>query len=205
MVKLAMTIAKETNPSLQSLTLQDSASFPCKLPNGKNYRVNSTDYELFFYQKSYYDKRYGATLINPVLRTLYEQSKSFFLNPDKKPNEFNFMEPVLQEQLMPLYKKTNTWKEFADAISEIWPEKKCTAVYIWLKTALSSICNAVSFAGQDWEIILSDENRITYEIVQKGGNRTRKNKSKNRIKFSKLYEYPPPSEYLMMDWLLPRK
>ncbi len=206
MVKLAMTIAKETNPQLQSLTLQDSASFPCKLSNGKYYRVNSTDYDMFFYKQSYYEKRYGATLINPTLRKLYEETIPNFSNPDNKSVEFDFLEPTLQEQLDSVYKQTTTWKEFADAISEIWPEKKCTVVYIWLKTALSRICNSVSFAGQDWEITLSDKNMVKYEILQKGGKRTRKNinryESNKKTKLFKIFEYPPPSEYLAMDWVL---
>lgn len=199
MVKLAMTVAKEKQSELEILKLQDSASFPCLLPNDKYYQVNSTDYDLFFYQQSYYEKRYGAILINPDLRRLYEDKKKHFTDPTKKPSEFDFLETKLHEQMTPLYQTSSTWKEFADKLSNIWKEKKCTAVYLWLKTALSKIFDSVSFAGQDWYIVLNSEHIISYKKIQNGGRQTRKQR---RIKTIDIHQYPSPEEYLKMNWYM---
>ncbi len=201
MAKLAMTIAKEKNPNLQILKLQDSASFPCLLPDRKYYQVNSTDYDLFFYQQAYYEKRFGAILVNPVLRKLYQESKTNFVNLDKKPDTFDFFEPKLAEQLVPLYSKTKTWKEFADEVSTKWKDNKCTILYIWLKSALSVIFDSVSFAGQDWQIHLGSEHYIPYKKIQgqSGGKYTRKTRKNMHIK---IHQYPSPSEYLAMNWAI---
>jgi hypothetical protein len=199
MAKLAMTIAKEKNPKLQVLKLQDSASFPCLLPNGKYYQVNSTDYDLFFYQQSYYEKRFGAILVNPIMRKLYQESKINFDNLDKKPYSFDFLETKLTEQLLPLYNDTKTWKEFANEVSTKWKDNKCTIIYIWLKSALSVIFDSVSFAGQDWQIHLGSEHYIPYKKIQgqSGGKYTRKTRKNMQIK---IHQYPSPSEYLAMNW-----
>lgn len=197
MGKLAMTIAKECNPNLKVLTLQDSASFPCQLPDGKFYQVNSAEYELFFYQKAYYDRRYNAILVNPVLRSMYEQCKANFTNPDKKPAEFDFLEPTLNSFLQPLYTSTKTWKEFIDTFSETWKhEKKCKLAYIWLKTALLKLFNNVSFSGQVWEIHLTSEHTIPYTKIKVGGKYTRNPKKTAQFGLP----YPAPREYLAMDW-----
>jgi hypothetical protein len=197
MGKLAMTIAKELNPNLKVLTLQDSASFPCELPDGKMYQVNSADYELFFYQKAYYDRRYSAILVNPILRSMYEDYKANFTNPEKKPADFDFLEPTLNKVLQPLYMSTKTWKEFIDAISESWKhEKKCKLVYLWLKTALLKVFNNVSISGQAWEIHLTSEHTVPYTKVKVGGKYTRKSKRTNHIGLP----YPAPRDYFAMDW-----
>lgn len=183
MVHIAITIAKEINPALTTIELLDNATFQCKLPNGKPAPMSHTDYDLAFYQKSYYEKRYGAILINPTFEEQYQKSKNGFTDPFMKPDFYNFGTIGHNVELIELYKETTTWKEFFDKISEKYKEQKCLVLVPWLKDALMKIMNRVSYSGQEWKINVETHIPVeyTFEEVQYGGmQRTRKN-NKARI------------------------
>jgi len=194
MVHLGITIAKEYNSKLEYLELNDSASFDCILPDDKKVAMNATDHDIAFYQQSYYEKRYGAVLIDAKLNEEYENDKKRFIDKAKKPPLFDFMNNDIEKELMPLYSSSETWKEFFDKINEIYKKKKCSVVSVWLKSALLHIFNNRSYSGLNWSIDIRNMPYIRYEErkLVKSGGRSRKQK--------KYVREPYLPEILAMDW-----
>lgn len=195
MVGLGITIAKEYNSNLKFLELDDNASFKCVLPDGQKIAISSTDYDMAFYQQSYYEKRYGAELINSVFKKDYKEDIKAFNDKTKKPLVFDFKNKDIKEELMPLYSSSETWKEFFDKINKKYNKNKCTVIYIWLKSALSYIFkHHINYSGMEWIIDVEKIPTIVYEereLVKSGGS-TRKNK--------KYVKEPYLPEILAMDW-----
>ena len=75
MVNLAFTIIREISPQIKYVTLDDKSDFTCELPNNKIVGISMMLYELAFSQQSYYEKRFGAYLKNPILQLLYQEGK----------------------------------------------------------------------------------------------------------------------------------
>lgn len=195
MVHLGITIAKEINSNLKTLELKDSASFKCKLPNGRLIAMNSTEHDIAFYQQSYYEKRYKAELLNNTLQKNYKENIKNFDDPSKKPLEFNFENNDIEKELLPLYNSSTTWKEFFHKINDKYGKKKCTVVEVWIKSALLHILNDNIYSGQNWKIDVKDIPIIRYEervLLKSGGRRTRK--------MEKYIEEPTIPEILEMDW-----
>jgi len=194
MVQLGITIAKEINPTLQTLELEDSASFDCILPDKSKIAMSSTDHDIAFYQKSYYEKRYGAVLINDMLRKKYIDDMKGFYDSSKKPKLFDFKNHDIEEELLPLYNISENWKEFFDAINTKYGNKKCTVVVVWIKSALRYVFNDRIYSGLDWKIDVNNIPKITYEerVLEKNGGGTRK---KERYEKKSML-----GKILEMDW-----
>ena len=174
MVQLGITIAKEINSTLDILELEDDASFDCELPDESKIAMSSTDHDIAFYQQSYYEKRYGAILINDTLREEYNNDIKGFNDPSKKPIIFDFKNNEIEKELLPLYNSSKTWKEFFDKINKKYDKKKCTVVVLWLKSALRHIFNNKIYSGQDWKIDVKKIPKIIYEervLLKSGGTR----------------------------------
>lgn len=194
MVQVGITIAKEINSNLHYLELEDSASFDCILPDNSKIAMNSTDHDIAFYQKSYYEKRYGAILINDTLREEYTKDMKGFYEAAKKPLEFDFKSREIEEELVPLYNSSDNWKEFFDKINEKYGNKKCTVTVLWIKSALLHIFNNRLYSGLNWKIDLSKIPKISYEerVLTTSIGGTRKNvKCVKRSTIGKILE---------MDW-----
>lgn len=195
MVGLGITIAKEYNTKLKYLELEDNASFKCVLPDGQKIAMNSTDHDIAFYQKSYYEKRYGAVLINSDFKKDYDEDIEAFSDKTKKPLLFDFKNNDIEKELMPLYTSSETWKDFFNKINDKYDKKKCTVVAVWLKSALLHIFkHHINYSGMEWKIDVKKIPTIVYEereLVKVGGS-TRKNK--------KYVKEPYLPEILDMDW-----
>ncbi len=193
MTNLGITIAKEINYELEFLELQDSASFECKLPDGSLKSVNSTFHDLAFYQQSYYEKRYGAKLINEKIQKQYEEDKKGFTDPLQKPKVFDFGTPEIDMVLGPMYKDSKTWKEFFEKIHKKFGKEKCTVISMWISGAIVKIMNN-SYSGQIWHIPIEKVEGVKYKVkrIAMGGGSvsTRKNKKKEAN----------PIEMYTMDW-----
>lgn len=194
MVQLGITIAKEINPSLQYLELEDSASFDCMLPENSKIAMNATDHDIAFYQQSYYEKRYGAILLNDSLNEEYNKDMKGFYDTSKKPPIFDFKSREIEDELLPFYNSSKNWKEFFDIINKKYGNKKCTVVVVWLKSALLHILNNRIYSGQNWKIDVAKIPNIPYEerVLLKtiGGTR----KTTKYVKRSTL------GDILTMDW-----
>ena len=193
MVHLGITIAKEINPQLEFLELEDSASFDCMLPDGTKIAMNSTEHDMAFYQKSYYEKRYGAILINDRLMEQYTKDMEGFYDTSKKPLHFDFKNNDIEEELLPLYISSENWKEFFDKINKKYGNKKCTVVVLWIKSALRYIFNDRIYSGLDWKIDVNKIPKIVYEerVLETTGGTRKKKKYVKRSMLGRIFE---------MDW-----
>lgn len=161
MTNLGITIAKLASKKLKYLELLDNAKFPCTLPDGSKHDVNMTDHDLAFYQMSYYEKRYGAFLLNSQEQPFYEGSKRYFSDTLRKPPNFHFFNLEFSRELRPLYDQTKTWKEFFDKINNIYGVHKCEVIHPWIKNALQLIMGKL-YSGQKWIIDISKIHDIPY-------------------------------------------
>jgi folate-dependent tRNA-U54 methylase TrmFO/GidA len=82
------------------------------LPDKSKIAMSSTDHDIAFYQQSYYEKRYKAVIINDILRKKYKNDMEGFYDESKKPLDFDFKNNDIEEELLPIYKSSKTWKEF---------------------------------------------------------------------------------------------
>lgn len=202
MVHLGITIVKEINSNLEYLELEDSASFNCMLPDGQKIAMNATDHDIAFYQQSYYEKRYNASIINDKIKEEYENNIKGFYDKEKKPLLFDFKNKDIKEELMPLYNSSETWKDFFDMINKKYKKHKCTVVYVWLKSALLHILNDRIYSGLNWKIDVNKIPTIIYEereLVKVGGKLGGKLGGSTR-KHKKYVKGPYLPEILDMDW-----
>jgi hypothetical protein len=177
MVNLGITIIRKIAPHIQYIRLEDMSDFPCKFDNGSVVGISMMLYELAFYQQAYYERRFGAYLLNDTMRKMYEDYKSGFL--EHLPNDFSFNNKDLEDILRPLYLESKNWKEFFDKVHEL--PNVCQILFPWYRSAMMIIFKGVSFERQVWYIDLKNNSHIfpvEYTVLkeQKGGKRkTRKN------------------------------
>ena len=177
MVNLGFTIIRKIAPHIQYIRLEDMSDFPCDIDNGRTVGISMILYELAFYQQAYYERRFGAYLINDTMRKMYQDYKSGFLEP--LPKDFSFNNRDLEGILRPLYLESKNWKDFFDKVHEL--PNVCQILFPWYRTAMMIIFKGVSFERQVWYIDFKNNSHIfpvqyTILISQKGGKRkTRKN------------------------------
>ena len=189
MVNLLFTLIKERLPQVKYIELDDNSEFPCIITadhdKEKTIAISLALYELAFHQETWYERHFGATLLNKALRDLYKKNGFY----EKKPEKFDFTHSLLQTKLDSIYESTLTWKEFFEEIYKY--KDRCKLLIPWYKRALLSIMGNVSFEGQKWIIYLSNDKikDISYTIVTSGGA-IKKNKTiKSRRNILKLYDY----------------
>jgi hypothetical protein len=176
MILLSFTIARNLNPNLLGVVLDDESGFMCTLPNGNSIQVAMKDFHLAFHESTWYEYYFDAKMIRD--NTLYTELKLNFKNSEYKPPYFDFRNSELQDILQPLYESTNTWREFFDLIAQTFGSKKCAIVYPWLKSALYTIFDNQSiFESIKWYINFDENTKknktphihfISYSL-QKGG------------------------------------
>ena len=188
MVSLAFTFLRKYMPQIKYITLSDNSNIPCKLKNGDTVGVSLAEHQLIFHQKTWYERYFNAILINEDMRTLYEKYKENF---KKKPGEFDFKNPNLNEILRPILDSSPSWKDFFDYLDAL--PNKCEIIYLWYPDALSIIFNNISFASQRWRIDLSTIEDVEYKNKQTGGSSTKSRKTR------KIKEYPPYLEHISYD------
>ena len=165
MVQLAFTLLREEVPPVRFVELDDNSEFPCLLEGGKQAGISLALYELAFHQSTWYERHFGAELKNEVLKSLYK--KDGFHAP--KPPVFDFKHPVLNEELSPLYRRTDTWALFFEELYKL--EGKCKLMLPWYKEALTAILGGISFADQVWRIPLTGPLVDYSPVPTKGGSR----------------------------------
>jgi hypothetical protein len=194
MINLAFTILREIAPDIQYIELDDESDFTCTLPNGKTVGISMTLHDLLFYQKAYYEKRFGAYLKDPDLREEYQEYKKGF--QAQLPHLFSFKNTDLNEMLGPIYIESTTWEDFLSKLSTI--KNKCEIIYPWYKNAVQIIFNEFKVERRTWIINLYDNiltPTIQYSEIksnQKGGKR----KTRKRMNWM---IYDEPYDYLMYD------
>jgi hypothetical protein len=178
MVLLGITIARKINQSLAKVTLLDTSSFTCTLPNRKE-TVPMKPFHIAFHGDTWYEHYFNAKLEKN--HNEYVRLKDNLYHPDMKPPTFNFMNDDLQDELEPLFYATDTWADFFSAIELKYKKKKCAVVYPWLTAALHTIFDIPYFESPKWYIDLNDTSikNISFKSYHaiKGG--TRKKRAEN--------------------------
>jgi hypothetical protein len=177
MVNLGFTIIRTISPNIKYIKLSDKSDFTCTFQNGMEVGISMTLYEMMFYQESYYEKRYGAYLQNPVLRELYQTSKKGF--KETLPEHFSFRNKDLEEILRPIYSESTTWEDFFKKIKPI--PNVCQKIFPWYTSAMYEVFKGISFERNEWLIDLYNNPKllnVNYSVIKKlegGRKRTRKN------------------------------
>jgi hypothetical protein len=206
MVNLAFTILKKIAPNIKYIKLEDKSDFGCVLDNGNTVGISMLVYEILFHQESYYEKRFGAYLINETMRNLYENSKGGFL--DKPPESFTFNNDDLEVIFRPIYNKSKTWKDFFYKIKDM--PNLCQKLYPWYRNAMKLIFNNVSFERQDWIIDLENNPKVYNveytEINGQYGGKRRKTRKQIQYKYDvynsdNYYDILNPDELKALKYL----
>lgn len=188
MVLLALTLARDINPLLERINLDDMSTFTCELPDNKMYKIPMKSFHIAFHGATWYEYYFDAKLVK--YNELYCKLKENLYDSDKKPKNFNFNNEYLQEELEQLYNNSNTWSDFFSAIDKNYGKKKCGVVYPWLYRAMTVIFehNKI-FENENWYIDLKENAKKdktalipfkSYEPKQGGKRQTRKRKYKFR-------------------------
>jgi hypothetical protein len=196
MVNLAFTIVKEVAPYIQYIKLSDESDFTCTFDDGiTKVGISMILYEFILYQQTYYEKRFGAYLKEPIIRALYEERKKGFQGI--LPEHFSFNNPDLENILRPIYKQSTTWEDFFEKIKPM--PNVCQILFPWYKFAIQKIFDDMSFERMTWIINLENNPKVfhvAYTITKTtygGGkrNKTRKDTS-SQYKYD-IYNSSEPS------------
>jgi hypothetical protein len=156
MILLGITIARDINPKLTKIYLDDISNITCELPN-KEQKIPLKPFHIAFNEASWYEYYFDAKLVKDYDK--YVQLKLNFYKSENKPSIFDFGNDDLQKELMPLYKESDNWHIFFEAIKNKYGKKKCAVTYPWINNALYIIFeNNAYFENIKWYIDL-EENR----------------------------------------------
>jgi len=178
-VNLAITIFHKYFPDIKYITLSDGSSYNCILPDGVKKRINLMYANLLFHGKTYYEEKYGATLLSDDDIPLLEKFKNNRKDSKYKPKTFNFENKSLNEILTPLYEKTDTWEDFFKLIQDKYNKRKCEVIYPWYKKTVFELIGTKSIS-EYWKIDIHNINKIEYKKIKEGGNKTLKKDKKYR-------------------------
>jgi len=162
MVLLGLTIARNINPTLEKIVLDDMSAFKCDLPDNKSYKVDMKPFHIAFHGATWYEYYFDAKLENNDERKIYNRLKANLYNSNKKPPTFIFNNSELQKELEPLYQKSQTWAQFFELIGAKYGKKKCGVVYPWLIHAMKIIFDKTQlYERYYWVIDIRNNNAKT--------------------------------------------
>jgi hypothetical protein len=189
MVDLAFSLLRKYFPEReQVVTLLDDSGFSWKDKKGKKYKTNFLKGYLLLHRKTWYEDKFGATMIDPEIYKKYRlKADNNFDDPSKKPLTFNFIKDEVKEKLQPLYSSSKTWGEFINKFKNVYGEEKYVLMYDWYRQAIYDIFDGMEI-NQDWKIDISKRPYIECESQSGGRDKTRKNR---RITFSKYNRLEP--------------
>ena len=183
--------------------LEDMSHFTCLLPSGEKREIPLSPFSFVFYGQTWYEKKFGAMLVDVGKRTAYMNMKCRLSNPSYKPATYDFRgNKSLQDMLQPLFEKTTTWEEFFGIISETYGKNKCHIVYPWLDDVLRKYIfkNNFVFMGDKWIFNFAGIPKLPYTIkhvysdgAQIGGSSDGYNSSIELFDRDIVREFEPPA------------
>lgn len=186
MVLLGCTIARDINPHLTRLNLEDCSKFDCKVQDLKTIPVSMKAFHIAFHGATWYEYNFGATL--QFDHEAYVDLKKNLHSRAHKPSRFDFMNDELATILAPLYNQTTTWAEFFQVIEKTYGNKKCTKVYPWIQKAMGLVFEyREMFENRYWTITFTDNAQtplipfLAYRDKQVGGRSTRKKRRSEQL------------------------
>lgn len=175
MLNLSFTLLKLYTYATK-VTFLDNSKFDCIFHDGSKTTIFMNKYNYLFHGGTWYDTKMKAVPIDPTQKTLYEETKVLYTDPSVK-QPFDFRNPLLQEELSPIYNEVKTWKEFADALHQKYTKEiLCRKIAPWYSYALA-ILTKNRMLPEYWSIDITDLVSVPFTRVstsQKGG-KTRKN------------------------------
>jgi hypothetical protein len=212
MVLLGLTLTRKLNPNIKTVSFEDTSSFKCKLPDGKEQQVPMKAFHIAFYEATWYEYYFGARL-----KTDYDDyciEKKNMYKSENKPKRFDFINPELQKELEPLYESTSNWYDFFQAISKKYGDKKCTMIYPWISRAMSEIFVSRNYYDSSkWYIdfkLNEEQNKtplIDFDMTVisklKGGKRTiktLKNRHARRFTYTRTHMFPNIPEIQKLNY-----
>ena len=194
MVDLGFTILQKLYPDIKKwIKLRDSSKFNCTLPDGNGVPISNMIYNLLLHGETYYQKQFKAV---PLYEEAIPGSTLFykFWNSEPLPDTYSFNNDDLIDILIPIYKKSHTWREFFQEIYKKYGRKTCTIIHSWYLDVYSTLAKIP--ITTDWKIDITTRPIIDFTILNKNNNRnyTRKSFIYDPYNFSGGY-YPSFIKY----------
>jgi len=182
LLNLSLTLLKLYR-KVQFIKLLDNSKYECQIDDKTKKTIYINKYNYLFHGGTWYDEKVGAIPIDPVLKKLYDETKSRYTDPSAKPQSFDFRNKGLEEELTPIYEATTTWKEFADLLHKKYePKTLCKKVSPWYEYAVAILTNN-RMLPEFWKIDISNIN-IPFTRVQEGGRSIRKGITRKSRKYN---------------------
>lgn len=199
MTILGLTIVRNINSNIKTVSFRDTSSFMCELPDHTKIQVPMKIFHLAFHEATWYEYYFNAKLQKN--HEEYSKLKKNMYKSEYKPPTFDFMNQELDEELYPLYKATTCWYDFFQAISKKYGDKKCGMVYPWISNAMYSIFQNNIYDDIHWYIDFDDnikQNKtpiIQFDMakinkLQGGYRKTHKKRKGRRFTFSRTHMFP---------------
>jgi hypothetical protein len=211
MVLIGLTLTRKLNPSIQTVSFEDTSSFDCELPDDKEIKVPMKAFHIAFHEATWYEYYFGARLKREYDK--YCRLKKNIYKSENKPKVFDFVNDTLQEELEPLYEAATNWYDFFQAISKKYGNHKCGIVYPWITKAMNTIFESNIYDDTQWYIDFKaneEENKtplVEFDMIHdmsdniKGGHRkTLKNRKNRRFTFSRTHMFPNIPEIHKMNY-----
>lgn len=178
MVDVAFSLLRQYFPQRTEVTLLDDSGVPFDIDKKRKGKIGLLKAYLFFYGNTYYEHKFGATMIVPQDHAEYLRRKQGFDDPSKKPAEFDFGSK--QAELAPLYQASRTWREFAQRIAEAFPENaKYKMIHEWYRQALYLIFDHLEI-HQQWKIDVTRRPMYPCQVITEGGRHRGNTRKKSR-------------------------
>lgn len=166
MMCLAFTIIREITDQTY-IEFQDMSHFECLLPNGEKKDVSLAPFSFLFYGQTWYERRFGAMLVNVAKRNSYMNMKCRRTDSIYKPNVYDFVNnKSLQSMLQPHFETTSSWAEFFDKVAKEYGQNKCHIIYPLVTDILEKYIfkNNFEFLDDTWIMNIDDMPKIPYTI-----------------------------------------
>ncbi len=191
MVDLAFTLLRTHFPHITDITLLDDSGIYLTDADTSERRMKLHLKEAYFllYGKTWYEDKFGATMIPPSAYNEYRQrADAGFNDPSKKPDAFDF--GTANDELQPLYQSSSTWGEFINKIKSLYQGKeKYKIISEWYRLATTYILGIGIISN--WRIDISIRPIHTCTSLEGGGTRRRRRQRMTRKGFPKYYKIEP--------------
>jgi hypothetical protein len=188
--RISVQLLRQYVPEVQTIEFLDNSHFACKLPNQKTAKIFLNHYYfLFHHGHTWYDEKMGACPVDETQREIYMKFADRFVDPSAKPISFDFMNHDLNELFQPMWRSSNTWKDFFVKLRRI-PDL-CAKAYPWYLRASHAI-RRNDMLPETWKVDVGPWiiRALPLEKVAVGGSRGRP------IQFSKyIYDSPVCPDY----------
>ena len=160
------------------VTFLDNSKYDCILGNASTVTIFMNKYSYLFYGGTWYDIKVGAIPIDSTQRDMYNKTKTLYTAPLAK--SFDFGNPILQKELMPIYEQAASWKEFANVLHARYrTEDLCRKIAPWYSSAVA-VLTEFRMLPEYWVIDIKDI-ALPFTYVQRGGKTRRYTRERNDV------------------------